>query len=74
MGNCIVSVHVTGAHHNGRDFDIDQMAAVFVDALKAKGHTVTAASVVSGGEYDLLSTVSRYPLISAAANDVDPRD
>ena len=63
MGNCIVSVHVTGAHHNGKDYDIDQMAAVFVDALKAKGHNVTAATVVSGGEYDLLNTAARFPLV-----------
>ena len=65
MGNCIVSVHVTGAHHNGEDYDIDQRAAEFVDKLKADGHTVTAATLVSGGEYDLLNTVSRFPLKNA---------
>ena len=26
MGNCLISIHVTGAHHNGKCYDIDQMA------------------------------------------------
>ena len=59
MGNCLVSVHVTGAHHNSKDYDIDQLAAEFVEA---KGHTVTGAKLVSGGEYDLLDLPSRFPL------------
>jgi|GEM_PF-4652859 len=67
MGNCIVSVHVTGAHHNGKSYDIDQHSAQFVDGLMAAGHNVTAASIVSGGEYDLLNTVSRFPLKNADA-------
>jgi hypothetical protein len=62
MGNCLVSVHVTGAHHNGKAYDIDQRAAEFVDQLKADGHTVTAATIVSGGEHDLLNTASRFPI------------
>jgi hypothetical protein len=62
MGNCIVSVHVTGAHHNGRPDDIDQMAGRWVDFLKAHGHTVTAATIVSGGEHDLLNLASRFPV------------
>jgi hypothetical protein len=66
MGNCIVSVHVTGSHHNGQPHDIDQHAAQFVDRLKAAGHTVTAAALVSGGEYDLLNTASRFPLKDVA--------
>ena len=66
MGNCIVSVHVTGSHHNSQPSDIDQMAAVFVDALKVKGHSVTAATILSGVENDLLNTASRLPLKDAA--------
>ncbi len=62
MGNCLISVHVTGAHHNGAPNDIDQLAAKFADELKAKGHNVTSATLVSGGEYDLMNTVSRFPL------------
>lgn len=64
MGNCLIAVHVTGAHHNGLNYDIDQMAAEFVDKLKAKGHSVTAAKVVAGGEYDLLDEKRRLPLKS----------
>lgn len=64
MGNCIVSVHVTGAHHNGEPYDIDQRAAVFVDQLRKDGHTVSAATIVSGGEHDPLNTTSRFALKS----------
>lgn len=62
MGNCVVMIHVTGAHHNNADYDIDQMAATFADALAAKGHTVTAAALMVGGEYDLLNKATRFPL------------
>lgn len=67
MGNCIVSVHVTGCHHNGIENDIDQLAADFVISLKAKGHNVTAATLVSGGELDLMSTTARMVLKGAGA-------
>lgn len=62
MGNCLVSVHVTGCHHNGIANDIDRLAAEFVDHLKAKGHNVTAATLVSGGESDLMNEKARFPL------------
>lgn len=62
MGQCIVTVHVTGFHHNGRADDIDQMAADFVEKLQAAGHTVTAAYAASGGEQDLLDKSSRFPV------------
>lgn len=61
MGNCCVIVHVTGSHHNGREHDIDQVAAKFVDDLK-KIHNVTAARLMTGGESDLLNTAARLPL------------
>jgi hypothetical protein len=61
MGNCLVTVHVTGSHHNGKEGDIDQIAAKFVDTLKLT-HNVTSASIVTGGENDLLNTASRFPL------------
>lgn len=63
MGNCVVTVHVTGCHHNGLPNDIDQRGAEFVDRLKADGHVVTAASIVSGGEQDLVNPAVRYPLM-----------
>ena len=62
MGNCLITVHVTGAHHNGKSFDIDQAAARFVDHLRTMGHNVTAAHIVSGVEHDLLNTAARYPV------------
>lgn len=65
MGNCLISVHATGPHHNGQPTDIDQIAAKFVDDLKAAGANVTHASVVSGGENDLTNKDSRFPLKSA---------
>lgn len=65
MGNCLVSIHVTGSHHNGGEHDIDQLAAGFVDRLKSLGYFVSSASLVSGGEHDLLNTAARFPLRSA---------
>lgn len=62
MGNCLVSVHVTGGHHNGRQDDIDQLAADFVEALQDAGHNVTAAAIVNGGEQSLLNIAARYPV------------
>jgi len=64
MGNCLISIHATGAHHNGVDYDIDQLAYEFVDLLKTKGHNVTFAALVSGGETDLMNSGSRMPLKS----------
>jgi hypothetical protein len=52
MGNCVISIHVTGGHHNGLEDDIDQMAARFVDEL-AKNHNVTAAYLATGAAQDL---------------------
>jgi hypothetical protein len=63
MGNNIISIHVTGCHHNGIPQDIDQMAFEFVKSLKSAGHTVTSAKIVSGGEYDLQNG-GRFPLKS----------
>jgi hypothetical protein len=62
MGNCIVVIHVTGAHHNGHANDIDQRAADFVGQLMRDGHTVSSAKVLTGGEYDLMNTTARFPL------------
>jgi hypothetical protein len=62
MGNCLISVHATGAHHNGLKSDLDQMAADFVQKLKAAGHNVTGATILTGGEYDLQSAGQRFPI------------
>lgn len=62
MGNCLISVHVTGGHHNGLPKDIDQLAHDFVKELKFLGYSVTAATLTHGGESDLLNTASRLPL------------
>lgn len=72
MGNCLISVHVTGAHHNGLETDVDQMTAKFVDEL-AKKHNVTGAKLVSGGENDVLNTASRFPLRSEKPDFYKPR-
>lgn len=81
MGNCLISIHVTGCHHNGLAHDIDQMAAKFADDL-AKHHTVSAATLVSGGENNLTVKENRFPLKSekpefyalTGGNKADPRN
>lgn len=62
MGNCVVTVRVTGSHHNGVANDIDQLAAEFVDKLKVANNNVTAAQLFVGGDYDLLNTTARFPI------------
>jgi hypothetical protein len=55
MGNCTITVHLTGAHHNKKNpNDANRMAAKFVDQLKDAGHNVEAASITHGGREDLL--------------------
>lgn len=62
MGNCLISIEVTGAHHNGRSDDIDQCAADFVQYLKMKGHNVTHASLTNGSTQPLDDITRRMPL------------
>lgn len=68
MGGCLITVHVTGAYHNGRATDIDQMAADFVAHLRAKGHEVTAATMGAGCVHDL-NPASRKPIAPPARED-----
>jgi hypothetical protein len=60
MGQCVITIHVTGSHHNKATRDIDQMAAEFVQDLK-KFHTVTAAYMANGAEQDLQTTPVLFP-------------
>lgn len=55
MGNCSMTIHAVGSHHNtGLDHDINKMFARFVDELKAKGHSITHAVLHHGGTEDML--------------------
>ncbi len=60
MGQCTITIHVTGAHHNKSASDIDQMAAEFVKDL-SKLHNVTAAYMCNGAEQDLKNTTILFP-------------
>jgi len=54
MGQWNISIHGTGVHHNKKlPEDANRMAADFVRQLKAKGHTVTKATITYGGEEDV---------------------
>lgn len=54
MGNWNITIRGTGVHHNkALAEDADKMAAKFVEDLKAKGHTIIAASITAGFENDL---------------------
>jgi len=61
MGQCLISIHVTGSHHNNSASDIDQMAAEFVAEL-GKLHTVTAAYMTNSVEQDLKATTILFPI------------
>ena len=55
MGNCTITVHLTGSHHNKKNStDANRMAAKFADDLKAAGHNVEHCSITHGGRTDLL--------------------
>lgn len=54
MGNWAIHIEGVGCHHNGADFDADQIAKEAVRKLKEHGHTVTHAKITHGGEDDLL--------------------
>lgn len=69
MGNCTITVHLTGSHHNKKNpKDANRMAATFVDELKAAGHNVEHASFTHGGREDLLDSSS---FTRAAPHDAD---
>ncbi len=54
MGNWNISIHGTGSHHNKKNpGDANRMAADFVKQLRAKGHTITKATITHGGEDDV---------------------
>lgn len=53
MGNFNLTIRGVGIHHNQRPDDVEQMAADFVDKLRAAGHTIVAATVTTGGEIDV---------------------
>ncbi len=53
MGNWHISIQGTGIHHNENPKDANLMAADFVAALKAAGHSIEFATFTSGGRYGL---------------------
>ncbi len=55
MGNWNINIQGIGCHHNeNHKADAQYMAARFVEALKAAGHTIEHAEFTSGGKDDLL--------------------
>ena len=55
MGNWHIAIEGLGCHDNDRLEDVEQMAARFVDALRASGvHSVTSASVTIGATKNLM--------------------
>jgi hypothetical protein len=52
MGNWHISIEGVGIHHNGRKDDADAVFVETVRQLKESGHTVTHASITTGGAHD----------------------
>ncbi len=48
MGNYHISIEGQGAHHNGKEYDADEMARDLVKRLKEKGHSIFKASFTHG--------------------------
>lgn len=65
MGDCTITIHAIGAHHNKKNpTDINKMAVKFVDELRAAGHNVVSATLCQGGYENLAeldsSAVTRH--------------
>jgi hypothetical protein len=48
MGQWNMSIQGSGFHHNNSETDADLMAAKFVQALKAAGHSIRVATITCG--------------------------
>lgn len=65
MGNWDISIKGVGIHHNGREDDVEQLAAEFVKKLKEKGQTVGDAKLTYGGMVDLEKPQQLLPIKKA---------
>lgn len=62
MGDWHIAIEGNGPHHNKEyDKDANKMAAEFVKALRAAGHSVESATFTHGGRDDLLQ--SQEPVV-----------
>lgn len=53
MGQWAIIIRGTGPHHNGKPTDAEAIARHAVQDLKDSGHTVAAATVLTGSEIDV---------------------
>lgn len=53
MGDWVVVIRGTGAHHNGKDYDADKMTQDFVHELKRQGHLKVEGTFNFGGCHEL---------------------
>lgn len=53
MGNIAIIIRAVGVHHNALAYDQEQLAARFVDEMKAAGHSVLSAHVEGAGSQDV---------------------
>lgn len=56
MGNWTLVIHGTGPHHNDKDYDVEKLAAVFVQQLQANGHSIQDARVNMGSTQEIPKT------------------
>ena len=54
MGNWSVYIEGVGCHHNGKPYDVEAAVGRCVDDLKKCGHSVTLASVTTGGKAEVV--------------------
>lgn len=71
MGNWVIHIQGTGAHHNGKpEVDADLAAARLVEELLALGHSVSVATFTAGGTQDLRDVVQRGDRVRCVINGV----
>lgn len=55
MGNWVLHIEGTGAHHNGREeSDADLLAPKLVEQLQKQGQTVESATFTSGSRQNVI--------------------
>lgn len=58
MGNWTIVIHGTGAHHNGKPYDADAIAATVVKDLQEAGQVVHHATITTGSMNALTQPVT----------------
>lgn len=69
MGQWVMHIEGTGAHHNGVDHDADAMIKAFVQQLVAQGQNIQATTFTYGSREHVYATTKVGDITT-----IDPKD